>query len=288
MLKYSKTRIIILIVIIIVLWISFTVKECSDKSRAVKVMEKTIEKTTESITEAANKFASSFSEISFDYTAPDTLMITGAFTSINIEESDKVFIRSKSYDQTLEEGDVYTFKLQNDEDITIGIPSYLMVNVKLQTGDINLEYYHGRNLTLQTGSGDIVLNSVENEGTLSLIANTGDIESGNLIADSLTIKSATGDVTLVNTSLAEDLIINMATGDIEIDEINASNIQIDLSLGDVDLYTFSSLDEYEIQLKTDTGSWKLGEKSGNGTYEGGHGPKKINITTSLGDIRVNS
>lgn len=288
MLKYSKPRIIILIVIIIVLWVTFAVKKCSDRSYAVKAMEKTIEKTTESITEAANKFASSFSEISIDYSSADEVTITGAFTTINIEESDNVFIRSKSHNQSIGEGESYTFEMKEDEDVVIGLPSYLALNVKLQTGDICLEYYHGRNLSLQTGSGDIILNSVENEGHLTLIANTGDIESDDLISGSLTIKSATGDVTLNNTQLQEDLIINMATGDIEVDGIEADNIKIDLSLGDVELNTTSSLEEYEIQLNTDTGSWHLGEKNGNGTYTGGHGPKSIDISTSLGDIRVNS
>ena len=284
MLKYSKSRILLLICIVLVLWSVSSIKSCSAKSRAAKAVERAYTKSTEQITKAANKFATSFCEVKLSYIGND-LTISGAFTSLTFVPSTTVTLESKNNSLTLEQGEEKELKLEAGEELIIGLPEHLALKVKLQTGDIAFEYFNGNSLTLETGAGDIRLSNLTCSDKLEIISNTGDIDIEYLKAESLTIQSTTGDLDICSAEIEKELVIDMATGVITAEELQSGRVKVDLSLGDVEL-GLKPLEEYSFKLTPKAGEWHLADSKGSGTLTQGQGTRPVEVTTSLGDIRI--
>lgn len=189
------------------------------------------------------------------------------------------------------------------DDAEIGIPKNFegSLTLKTSTGDIEisgLDLKGGVSVTLSTG--DVTLRNITCAGDMSLSLTTGDVSASALeIGGDFTVKTTTGDQKYGDVNCAGDLSLKSTTGDVRIKGANASSLLIRGSVGDA---VISSLDaSRSIYIELTTGSVKCDLPDGMENYtiksrastgsnslpsQGGNGPKRLEVYTTTGDIRV--
>lgn len=179
-------------------------------------------------------------------------------------------------------------------DVTIPVDfSFKSINMKLDTGDVDLKAKVDGNIEIKTDTGDLVLMGI-NPDNISLASDTGKIELTDVdLKGDLNIKEHTGDVILKNVSCA-NFNTDGSTGDLKLTDLKAEGkLDIIRSTGSVDL---KNSDASEISVKTSTGDIK-GTLSSNKTFitsshtgdinvpEGSSGGK-CEMSSDTGDIKI--
>ena len=151
--------------------------------------------------------------------------------------------------------------------------SFDSIDVKASTGDVNCKACASGNIKLKTSTGDIKAEGIDAE-SIDISVSTGSININSVVCKgALSAKVSTGRTVMTDVT-CKSFITNGSTGDVTLKDVNASdNFNIERSTGDV---RFDGCDAGEIFIKTSTGD--VG-----GTLRS----EKVFITkTSVGDINV--
>ncbi|MCF6460908.1 DUF4097 domain-containing protein [Clostridium sp. Cult3] len=158
-------------------------------------------------------------------------------------------------------------------DIKISKLELMDLDLTASSGDIQVYDMNLDNLSIETSSGEQELKNIKSQNS-SFLASSGDIEIYNFTGD-INITTSSGDIHLDYKTFNNNVGITASSGDVKVILPSNSNFNLDAN-------TFSGEIESNFPV-TITGKLKnnLSGKVGNGT-------NSINITTSSGDISINS
>lgn len=106
-------------------------------------------------------------------------------------------------------------------------------DIKVTTGDINLSDLSSDEISLETSTGRIQLNSVTCSGKISTTVSTGKTVLNDVSCKSFISNGTTGDVDLTNVIAEESFSIERSTGDVTLDGCDAPDIYVKTSTGEV-------------------------------------------------------
>ena len=129
------------------------------------------------------------------------------------------------------------------------------VNIKLSTGDINLNIKEVNLLEISSSTGDIIINDLN-------------------VKDYMKIHVSTGDVKLIDVKVGNDFNLNGGTSEVKLERFDAKNITVKVSTGDV---TGSLLSPKMFDVKTSTGKIIIPESKVGGVCK---------IRTSTGNVII--
>lgn len=189
MITFSKRRIIFIIIVLAICWMTFNTTFCSINSRASRV------------------------HVSFE---SDDVEIKSTVSSINIVEDDinKVLIKIDGNTKELAKGEEYTIKTKNKAFITV--PRNLdSIKIESVSGEISAYDLSANDIMINSVSGsihgsdnnkpdDVTLNSVS--GSIDYTTTTDNDFEAETVSGSVTVKSHARDINLksVSGSLALD------------------------------------------------------------------------------------
>lgn len=214
-----------------------------------------------------------YSEIRIDSKAADINILKSSNNQINI----KVYEENKDT-QITSENNTLTVSSQNESckgfctnkkinKIEIYIPSNYenKLNINSKLGDIFVSNFESMNLTIESESGDMNIDSINKA---NIVSKFGDIEIGS--CNNVTIKEDSGDVKV---NFADIVDINNNFGDIELGRINHSFLlksnNGDIEIDSIDLKENSS-------IKSNYGDVEIGKTN----------QIKIEAKTNLGNTRI--
>ncbi|MBR6646543.1 MAG: DUF4097 family beta strand repeat protein [Clostridia bacterium] len=152
---------------------------------------------------------------------------------------DNIGINIGSYEMTvyLNENEYKSMKIEtNTGDVKIkSLTAYDDIDVKTDTGDINLTDISCTNLETKTDTGDITLKRVIAEGEFDIKSDTGDVQFSDSDAEELYAETDTGDVT--GTLCSEKIFqTHSDTGDIHVpDSLTGGRCKITTDTGDIEI-----------------------------------------------------
>lgn len=189
MITFSKRRIIFIIIVLAICWMTFNITFCSINSRASRV------------------------HVSFDF---DDVEIKSTVSSINIVEDDinKVLIKIDGNTKELAKGEEYTIRTKNKAFITV--PRNLdSIKIESVSGFISAYELSAKDIEINSVSGsihgsdnnkpdEVTLNSVS--GSIDYTTTTDNDFEAETVSGSVTVKSHARDINLksVSGSLALD------------------------------------------------------------------------------------
>ncbi len=148
------------------------------------------------------------------------------------------------------------------------------MKIKTSTGDVALESLSAGALEVCTSTGDIEISSVVCAGDVNVRVSTGESELENVTCKNLTTVGTTGDFSLENVIVAETMSIKRDTGDVNLSRCDASEVVITTDTGNV---SGSFLTDKIVWAKTDTGRVDVPKSTAGGRCE---------ITTDTGNIKI--
>lgn len=148
------------------------------------------------------------------------------------------------------------------------------VDIKLSTGDINLQDIRIGKAKLTVSTGDIILKSVNCDGELEVNVDTGKTKLTDVLCNNVISKGDTGDIALYNVIAKDSFSITRDIGDVKFEKSDAAEITVKTSTGDV---KGSLLSGKIFIAESSTGDVQVPK-----TTSGG----KCEIITSTGDINI--
>lgn len=217
-----------------------------------------------------------------------SLVVNVATGNINIYSwsKDEVSVNVKG----IYENEIKGFKINkygntvevNDEgwgsvhEIEIHLPSKFNINLKSNSGDLQVMGSHEGNLEASTGGGDIMFDKIN--GKVNVSTSGGNITSGDVIGN-VVIKSAGGDISVKSVSKDADILTN--GGDIKIGEVG-NYIKVTTFGGDIKIEKIGG----SVETVTYGGDIVINKVSGNvqsNTYGG-----DINLAGANGIVQAKS
>lgn len=150
----------------------------------------------------------------------------GDLSIIGKSDQSEILVIAKVYAEDLNE-DEYTLSLEKVDDKAVLIAHFKNNTYNNQRIDLEVSLPSTMALTVDDGSGDIVIESVSNGLTLN--DRSGDIELKNIVG-LVKITDRSGDV--IGQDIRGDMLINDRSGDIQLKDIDG-DVNIDDSSGDI-------------------------------------------------------
>lgn len=149
-------------------------------------------------------------------------------------------------------------------DITLNANVTDALSVKTDTGFMELTDIEANSMNLESGTGDISLNSANVSDMIGLSTDTGSVSFVDVKCQSLTAESSTGDISFDNVIVSGDCRIESNTGSIELLGFDAEEIFIQTDTGDV----FGSLLSDKVFIaESDTGDVSVPKTTTGGRCE---------------------
>ena len=185
---------------------------------------------------------------------------------------------------------VYNSNLKLD----IYVPMDFKYNIRTTTssGDIKISKLELMDLDLTASSGDVQIYDI-NLDNLSIETSSGEQELKNIKSQNSSFLTSSGDIEIYN--FTGDINITTSSGDIHLDyKTFNNNVGITASSGDVKVILPSN-SNFNLDANTSSGEIEsnfpvtiTGKLKNNLSGKVGNGTNSINITTSSGDISINS
>lgn len=189
-------------------------------------------------------------------------------------------------------------------DLTTGVGDLRMKDVDAErvavagdSGDIRLYSVTGTDFTVSQGVGDVSLTDCQGEG-LSLSADVGRSQEDECQFEDAEMGASTGDITVSNSDFASltvdgdvgkaellwvtcqgALACTTGVGDISLWLVESPDIRLAADTGKIDGTIRGDQNDYQITVDCQIGSSSLKDQLG-------HGEKKLQLTTGVGDIGV--
>lgn len=189
-------------------------------------------------------------------------------------------------------------------DLTTGVGDLRMEDVDAErvavagdSGDIRLYSVTGTDFTVSQGVGDVSLTDCQGEG-LSLSADVGRSQEDECQFEDAEMGASTGDITVSNSDFASltvdgdvgkaellwvtcqgALACTTGVGDISLWLVESPDIRLAADTGKIDGTIRGDQNDYQITVDCQIGSSSLKDQLG-------HGEKKLQLTTGVGDIGV--
>lgn len=189
-------------------------------------------------------------------------------------------------------------------DLTTGVGDLRMEDVDAEnvavagdSGDIRLYRVTGTDFTVSQGVGDVSLTDCQGEG-LSLSADVGRSQVDECQFEDAEMGASTGDITVSNSDFASltvdgdvgkaellwvtcqgALACTTGVGDISVWLVESPDIRLAADTGKIDGTIRGDQNDYQITVDCQIGSSSLKDQLG-------HGEKKLQLTTGVGDIGV--
>lgn len=189
-------------------------------------------------------------------------------------------------------------------DLTTGVGDLRMEDVDAErvavagdSGDIRLYSVTGTDFTVSQGVGDVSLTDCQGEG-LSLSADVGRSQVDECQFEDAEMGASTGDITVSNSDFASltvdgdvgkaellwvtcqgALACTTGVGDISLWLVESPDIRLAADTGKIDGTIRGDQNDYQITVDCQIGSSSLKDQLG-------HGEKKLQLTTGVGDIGV--
>lgn len=129
---------------------------------------------------------------------------------------------------------IFSFK---NPKLTVYLPEgeYGALSIESDTGDILVQKdFRFESINISASTGDIT-SCASAKGEIRITTSTGDIRAENLSADSLALSATTGDVTAESVSTAGSLTLSATTGDVFAKDISSGELSVSVSTGDTAL-----------------------------------------------------
>ncbi len=191
-------------------------------------------------------------------------------------EYDNLTVKSSTGNVTIPEG--FTF---NKIDLKLNVgdtkirsnvidsASFILSTGNADIADMTLNIFY-----ISSSVGDITLNNIIAQETITVASSTGDTTLNNIKCKSLDVTSSTGNIELTDTIADDTIALSASVGDIFINDSDAGTINIKTSTGDVN-GTF--LTNKIIFAETELGNVNVPHLTTGG---------KCKIKTSTGDIKI--
>lgn len=315
MMKLFKKLLILALVLILIGGVTFTVAFAAtgfnfDKMSGIKTVHTTFNESDENTTSKLNlkfetsdvylKFDDKSDKISISY--PEKVNKNGdKLTSTAISESGDTIsaVETIGYKINLFLWDFSTSRVE------VTIPQDRVVDLTLETdtGDVIIEGDATlTNLSIETDTGDVRTknSTLSVSGRAFLETDTGNLRLEKINASSLTVEADTGDVTLCDCTVSQNIDISTDTGDISFaGTIVCETLKCEADTGDVDGED-ATIDAKAISIETDTGDVELRligksddyetfvtTRTGNSNIASHKGsPRTLTVKTATGDIEV--
>ena len=181
------------------------------------------------------------------------------------------------------------FSFGSDNKIKIYVPEdaqLSLAEIKTDTGSIYVDDGVIDELTMNTDTGSVHCNHNDCK-KLKMLTDTGSSHIELTAAESAEIKVSTGSIH-INKSEIPSLTCKSSTGSLTIEDTTFDMLTAGLNTGSATVKSNGSLSDYNMDLKTDTGSIKLnGDKQeGSSYHQDGKTNKGIKIETDTGSIKV--
>lgn len=166
------------------------------------------------------------------------------------------------------------------EDVRVLLPEDFAgeLSIATTTGEVEITGLAFEDtLTVRTTTGDISVRELKAE-RIDISARTGEIGIRDISAKEVTLSASTGEVSAEGLA-ADTVSISTTTGDVRFDALSANSIGISATTGTVRGSIAGKSDDYTVESHTSTGDNNLPERWG-------AGEKKLTVTTSTGDIRI--
>lgn len=189
-------------------------------------------------------------------------------------------------------------------DLTTGVGDLRMEDVDAESvavagdsGDIRLYSVTGTDFTVSQGVGDVSLTDCQGEG-LSLSADVGRSQVDECQFEDAEMGASTGDITVSNSDFASltvdgdvgkaellwvtcqgALACTTGVGDISLWLVESPDIRLAADTGKIDGTILGDQNDYQISVDCQVGYSTLKDQMG-------HGEKKLQLTTGVGDIGV--
>jgi len=173
----------------------------------------------------------------------------------------------------------------NRREVVLYLPrntNVLVIDITASTGNITVESYNGRNLSVNLTSGNIRLRDIDIIHA-NLQTRTGNITVDNLTANTLAANSTSGNVR-INDSTTIGTTISLSTGNIHINGGTHTHVETNSTSGNVtintDVYTNGST-----RIETRTGNVRLTLRGADTTLRGIRNYHSLQART--GTVRIN-
>ena len=218
-----------------------------------------------------------FNKIDLNVPAAKVKLLKGDSYMIKYEVYDTELIKAEVQDKKLEVrtikdgNDVTGFNIINNKEpyVEITVPEgtkFEECKFFTNAGNVNLDDFEIRNLTIEENAGNITLNKIT--------------------SDSIEIDVNAGNVELTN-SETNKLSIEVDAGNIEVSETRADNIDMESSFGSVTLGLIGEEADYGIDADVDAGSLIVNGKNKKNHYKANSDKdKKIEINASAGEVNI--
>jgi DUF4097 and DUF4098 domain-containing protein YvlB len=164
------------------------------------------------------------------------------------ETDDGVFVTG--YETSPDRVDFFRAVKERRYTYTISAPSYIVINLRGDDGDIEIEGWRG-DISVDLDDGDVTLADVVNTSTRVLFQD-GDIEIDGLEGE-LTLSGDDGDIDLSGVK-APYARISLQDGDIDVDSLEGE-IEIDVDDGDI---TLENIRSERVELRGQDGTMDVG------------------------------
>jgi DUF4097 and DUF4098 domain-containing protein YvlB len=126
------------------------------------------------------------------------------------------------------------FNRQNNLEFGLKMPMNKLneFDLKVVSGDVELDGVDAKSITLKTTSGDLELFNLNADESIKFSGVSGDIEIENFKARSINVSVVSGDMEMAQVSVDEEININVVSGDVEAHEVHAKDITFNSVSGD--------------------------------------------------------
>lgn len=214
------------------------------------------------------------------------------FDHIDIEEINQVLSITNPMDW--QANFVFSFNLltlSQERTIYVGVPvtGQYSIDIYTKNGAINVSNMDNiHTIDASTLNGSIYFNQVKDLTSLDANSANGTISVlGTTVTGKMDVSTSNGSIHIGNDSSASSVYATTSNGTIDVSETIADDYDLVSSNGSVELTAYGLVEDYYITLHTNLGSTYLnGSKTSTRTYGNSSLPKRINMKTSNGDVRL--
>lgn len=140
------------------------------------------------------------------------------------------------------------------------------VNVKNALGDLEMDGFTAKKLTVESNMGAVDLNDVT-AGSAELVLSMGDLNAyGVTVGGAATVTNSMGDVDLSG---------------------SFNDLDVDCDMGEITIHSDRPKSDYSYNVETSMGEIFLDGDTQNGdSAKGGSGSRKLNVSNSMGDVHI--
>ena len=218
----------------------------STKARAdeeVKTVEYTVKQDGNNITityeiPKSMNFNNKINTIDFAITVPNetSVEVDTSFGEVSVDNTKgNVDISNDFGDVTLEniEGGLTVQTNSGEVNATSITAGSEIIDLHSDFGPVILKKAGGKDITLDSNSGNITLSEVRATGDLTASTDFGNIEFDNGSSISLTLNTKSGRIELTSVNVNGQLLVTDEFGDLTLEKVNAKSYDIDMSSGSI-------------------------------------------------------